>query len=329
MREVRGPTGDDEGFVPGLAIVVAYVLIVVCIMVLVLYVNHIGQSLRVASLIDSVGDETRALIDKLYPSHASETDGRRETPHGRPVQVITAPDGGVLYRIDHDELIEHARQVDGTLVLLPHIGDFVPEGAPALELYGDGAKLDGRDVMRSLAFGKERTLHQDLAYGFRMLVDVAVRAVSPTMGDPTTAVQALDRLHDCLRQLATRPFHSGLHHDADGRLRLVEPTLTWEGYVRLAVDELRSYGDQSLQLTRRLCAMLEDLLTVAPPDRRPPLREQLLLVQAASERSFADRADREAAVVPDQQGIGSGPDGVSAADGAEPGSKLARSAGPA
>jgi uncharacterized membrane protein len=313
MREVRGPSGDDEGHVPGLAIVVAYVLIVVCIMVLVLYVHHIGQSLRVASLIDSVGDETRALIDKLYPAHASDTDGRREAPDGAPMQVISAPNAGVLYRIDHDELIEHARQVDGTLVLLPQIGDFVPEGAPALELYGNGANLDAHDVMRSLAFGKERTLHQDLAYGFRMLVDVAVRAVSPMMADPTTAVQALDRLHDCLRQLATRPFHSGFHHDADGRLRLVEPTLTWEGYVRLAVDELRSYGSESLQLTRRLRAMLEDLLTIAPPDRRPPLREQLRLVEAAAKRGFADERDREAAVVPDQQGIGSGSDRVSAA----------------
>ena len=311
MREVRGGSGADEGHVPGLAIVVAYFLIVVSIVVLILYVNHIGQSLRVASLIDSVGDEARALVDKLYPPRASSKEVVEEGPDGVPTQVITAPSAGVLYRVDRDELIAHARHVDGALVLVPQIGDFVPEGGAVLRVYG-AEPVDGSDVIGSLAFGKERTLHQDLAYGFRLLVDVAVRSVSPMMGDPTTAVQAIDRLHDCLRQLVNRPFPSGYHHDRGGRLRLVEPVMTWDGYLRLAVDELRRDGNHSLQLTRRLQAMLEDLLSVAPPERRAPVRHQLRLLEAAVERSSPDPSDREAAVVADQQGIGSGIDGVSA-----------------
>jgi uncharacterized membrane protein len=310
MREVRGPNGGDEGHVPGLAIVVAYFLIVVCIVVLVLYVHHIGQSLRVASLIDSVGDETRVLVDKLYPPNARPREASAELPPGEPTQVIATPNAGVLYRVDQDELIAHARGVDGTLVLVPQLGDFVPEGGAVLQLYG-GERLDENAVIRSLAFGRERTLNQDLGYGFRMLVDVALRSVSPMMADPTTAVQAIDRIHDCLRQLVTRPFHGGFHHDRDGHLRLVEPVMTWEGYVRLAVDELRPYGDESLQLTRRLRAMLEDLLSVAPPAQRAPLRDQLRLLEAAVERSFPEVHDRGAAVVGDQQGIGSGGDHVS------------------
>ena len=319
MREVRGPSGDGEGHVPGLAIVVAYFLIVVSIVVLVLYVNHIGQSLRVASLIDSVGDETRALLDKLYPVGVSPMDVPEERVDDVPTQVIVAPNAGVLYRVDHDELIAQAGNVDGALVLVPRIGDFIPEGGAVLRLYG-GEPLDESDLIRSLAFGKERTLHQDLAYGFRMLVDVAVRSVSPMMGDPTTAVQSIDRLHDCLRQLVTRPFPSGYHYDRGGHLRLVERVMTWDGYVRLSVDELRRYGSESLQLTRRLQAMLEDLLSVAPPERRAPLRHQLGQIEAAAKSSSPDPSDREAAVVGDQQGIGSGTDGISAAPvGASPG----------
>jgi uncharacterized membrane protein len=310
MREVRGPSGEGGGHVPGLAIVVAYFLIVVSIVVLVLYVHHIGQALRVASLIDSVGDEARALVEKLYPPGPLSIEVPEERPLGTPKQVVTAPTAGVLYRVDHDELIAHARHVDGVLVLVPQIGDFVPEGGAVLLLHGK-QPLDGAALMGSLAFGKERTLHQDLAYGFRMLVDVAVRSVSPMMGDPTTAVQAIDRLHDCLRQLVTRPFPSGYHHDRGGHLRLVERVMTWDGYVRLAVDELRGDDNQSLQLTRRLKAMLEDLLSVAPPERRAPVRDQLRLIEAAVERSFPDSTDREAALVADQQGIGSGMDGVS------------------
>jgi uncharacterized membrane protein len=143
-----------------------------------------------------------------------------------------------------------------------------------------------------------------------MLVDVAVRAVSDAMGDPTTAIQAIDRLHDCLRQLATRPFPSGQHRGADGRLRLVGPVLRWEGYVELAVDEVRNYAGSSIQVTRRLRAMLEDLLRVAPQERQAPLEEQLRLLETMAHRHFDDTGDTERSLTADQQGIGSGADVV-------------------
>jgi uncharacterized membrane protein len=305
MREVRAPSGQDDGQVPGLAIVVAYLLVLVCIAVLVLYVHHIGQSLRPASLIDSVGDETRLLLDQVHPPGPPAREEPQDRPGGEPKQVISARDAGVLYRVDHEELVEHARRVDGTLVLVPQVGDFVPEGAPVLRLYGDQGYVDEEEVVHSLAFGKERTLHQDLAYGFRILVDVAARSASPEMGDPSTAVQAIDRLHTCLRQLATRPFHAGFHYGPEGRLRLIVPAPTWEGYVRIVFDELRRYSDQSLQIARRLQAMLQDLLSVAPPEGKPPLERQLRLLDAMVARSFEDAADQQAAVVPDLQGVGS------------------------
>jgi len=145
-----------------------------------------------------------------------------------------------------------------------------------------------------------------------MLVDVAGRSASSSMNDPTTAVQAIDRMHTLLRQLAARPFPSGRHHDSDGRLRLVVPTVSWEGYVHLAVDELRRGCDQSIQLSRRLEAMLRDLLSVAPDERKPPLEHQQRLLAAGAERTFDDVEDQEAALVPDEQGIGSGADRVMA-----------------
>jgi uncharacterized membrane protein len=310
MREVKAPSEGDEGNVPGLAIVVAYVLIVISIMVLVSYVHHIGQTLRVASLIDSVGNETRELLDKLYPRHPTDAEATEpELPDGEPVQVIPAPSPGVVYRADRDELMARAREADAVVVLVPRIGDFVPGGAPVLEVYGPD-EIEPARVLRSIGIGKERTLHQDLAYGIRMLVDVAQRSASPDMADPTTAVQAVDRLHDLLRQLADRPFPSGFHYDADGSLRLVMPMLSWEGYVHLAVDELRHYGRDSLQVIRRLRAMLLDLLSVALPERRPPLERQLRLVDSMARQAFDDEDDREAAGEPDRQGIGSGRDRV-------------------
>jgi uncharacterized membrane protein len=309
MREVRSPTnGDREGVVPGLAIVVAYVLILVSIMVLVLYVHHIGRALRVAALIDSVGDDARDLLEKLYP--AGGVDGAPpslELPPG-PVQTISAIRHGVVVQIDVPSLVDVASDHEALLVMAPRVGDFVPEGAVLFSVFGSSVDADA--LRHAVVLGNERTLNRDLAYGFRMLVDVAVRSLSPSMGDPTSATQAVDRIHDLLRQLAVRPFPTGRHLDDEGVLRVVLPTLTWDGYVRLSVDEMRSYGRTSMQVLRRIEAMLHDLLDVAPPDRRPILEEELELIEGAVPAAFDDDADRRAAMTPDQQGIGSGPDVV-------------------
>jgi uncharacterized membrane protein len=151
-------------------------------------------------------------------------------------------------------------------------------------------------------------MSEDLPYAVRLLVDIAARALSPSVNDPTTAVQAIHRLHDLLRQLATREFPSGDHFDSDGHLRLVTKRLDWEGYVRLAFDELRLLGASSLQIPRRLREALEDLRTVAPADRRPALDRQLELLHAAAERSLPTPEEAQPASVPDSQGLGSGRD---------------------
>ena len=308
MREVRAPTAGHAGYVPGLALVVAFVLVLVSIIVLVAYVNHIGQSLRVASIIQSVGDETRDLLDKVYPaSPATEPHGEDGLPEGEPKKQIVAPRHGVLYRVGADELVEAASEAGAVLELVPRVGDFVPEGAPLVRVYGDG-EVDDRRVIRAVALGKERTMHEDVAYGFRLLVDVAQRSLTPAMGDPTTATQAIDRLHDCLRRLARREFPSGRRYDDGGALRLVVPVLSWRGYVDLALEELRQDANASIQVLRRVRAMLEDLVVVAPFERRPPLERQLELFERRIEDALDEQEDRESARHPDMQGLGSGDD---------------------
>lgn len=118
----------------------------------------------------------------------------------------------------------------------------------------------------------------------------------------------IDRLHDCLRQLATRTFPPGRHHDADGDVRLIERTMTWEGYVRLACDELRLAGITSPQVPRRMRAALKDLKVIAPPERYPPLDHQLALLTAAGKRGYDDDDDVRALLTADQQSIESGAD---------------------
>jgi uncharacterized membrane protein len=151
----------------------------------------------------------------------------------------------------------------------------------------------------------ERTLDEDLAYGFRMLVDMAERALSDSpFTDPTTAVQCIDRLHDGLRQLATRRIPDGRFYDDDGVLRVTVPTMGWNAYVRLAFDEIRLAGADSPQVARRLRAALDDLVDVAPVDRRPVLQQQLELLHKALSDSTRAGPDIDFALQPDTQGIG-------------------------
>ena len=294
MREVQF---EDGGQVPGVAVVVAYVLVLTSIAMLVLYVHHIGQSLRVSALIELVGDDTRRQLDRRYPDRIAE----QVEDHS----MISAAESGVLTRIDAETLVQLATDADCTLRLAVGVGAFVPAGAPLLWIEGDHHTLDRKAAVDALAFGLERSLDEDVAYGFRMLVDMGERAVSegPFL-DPTTAVQTIDRLHDGLRQLAGRRFPDGVHRDASGTMRLLVPTMGWDDFVHLAFDEIRLAGHSSPQVSRRLFAALNDLMEVAPPYRRPALEEQHELLTAAVDRLELDRRDLQLAKTPDGQGLG-------------------------
>jgi uncharacterized membrane protein len=168
--------------------------------------------------------------------------------------------------------------------------------------------MPDRERLRRLVEVKdERTHPADPAYGVRKLVDVAQRALGTSSNDATTATQAINRLHDCLRRIADRPFPSGRFHDETGELRLVVRMLRWDGYVRLAFDEIRLAAPAYPQVTRRLVAAIEDLKTIAPLDRHPPLARQLRLLERAVRQTLSEE-DADAALVPDVQGIGSGAD---------------------
>lgn len=293
LREVQT---DGQGQVPGVAVVLAFVLVIISIMVLVWYVNHIGRKLRVSALIELVGMDTRELLNRLYPDGAPAA--------GRERGAIEAARSGVITQIDGEKLVRLAESADCVLKLRPAIGEFVPAGAVLFDVEGKG-RVDANRARDCITVGLERTLDQDMAYGLRMLVDIAERSLSDSpFLDPTTAVQAIDRLHDCLRQLAPRAFHDGRHRDASGRIRLVTQTLSWEDYVHLAFDEVRLAGKESPQITRRLRAALEDLLNVAPPERQGVLREQLdLLKKSIDEANLAPR-DRKRFKEADRSGLG-------------------------
>lgn len=299
----------EGGEVPGLTMLVAYLLALASFAALLLYIHHIGQSLRVAGLIDLVGDDLRDELDNRYGEPLADGAGSPAA------DAIPAPEPGVVCEVDIERLVGLAAEAGCRLELVPMMGDFVPSGAPLIRVEGDGARLDRGAAARAVALGAERTHTRDPAYGFRKLVDIAERSIADPFDDPTTAVQAIDRLHDCLRQLSGRQLTSGEWRDRDGVVRLRARQITWEGYVRLAFDELILAGAGSPQVARRLFAALDDLLATAPAARRPPLERQRELLTAAVGDAYEDSREVAAAQVPDVQGIGSGAD-VAAVPGA-------------
>ena len=155
-----------------------------------------------------------------------------------------------------------------------------------------------------VAFGPERTLRQDPLFAFRIMVDIAARALSPAINDPTTAVLAIDQIHRLLRYAGGKNLDSGRVVDRDGRLRLIFPTPDWENIVDLALTEIRQYGATSIQVARRLRAMLEHLIDRLPQARTAALRRELDLLEKSVARSFADPEDRRRANIGDLQGLG-------------------------
>jgi uncharacterized membrane protein len=292
-------TGPGGAAVPGVTVLTALALAAASAFALFLFVHHAGQQLRVGVLVDLVGDELRGQLEHRYPAESRPRED---------ASLLLSRRAGNVIHCDRDALVAEARRAGCTLELVPMMGDFVTRGAPLVRVQGDGARLDRERVRRLIALDDERTHRDDPAYGFRKLVDVAQRALGTASNDATTAVQVVNRLHDCLRQIADRPFPNGHMRDEDDELRLIERVLDWDGYVRLAFDEIRLAAGGYPQVTRRLEAALADLKTVAPAERQPALDRQLRLLEGGISRALEDEDDRRAARVADAQGIGSGAD---------------------
>ncbi|MDH2443808.1 DUF2254 domain-containing protein [Amnibacterium sp. CER49] len=285
----KGSTGHS---VPSVTVAFAYLLLLASLVTLVAYVHHAGQSLRVAGLVDLVGDNLQAEIERSFPEQ-----GAAPIEEG----AVPAREAGVVVLLDVEGLVELARRSDDCIEMLVMVGDFVPRGAPLLRSRR-GRTLDGAAIRRLVLFDNARSHIGDAAYGFRKLVDITERSIaSSPHDDPATAVQAVDRLHDAVRQLCFRRLPDAEHHDGGGSLRLVTRELSWDGYVTIAFGEAVVLGASSPLVARRLLAAFDDLVAVAPPERRAPLEEQ-------RRRLIAKVREEDIPLVPDVQGLGSGSD---------------------
>ena len=296
-----------DAFVPALSARMAVYGTIVAIAVFLYMIDRVGKSLRPVSVLSEVGRIGNAVIVAVYPERAAAAASQPRPAldalsTGAPRAVPSARSGVVL-AFDPDGLLALARRSDCLIEVVPQVGDFVVKGDPLFRVYGSGAALD-RDLLESIALGSERTMEQDPAFSFRIIVDVASKALSPAINDPTTGVLALDQLHHLLRAVSRRNLETGAVRDESGRLRLLYRTPDWPDFVALAVTEIRHYGRDSIQVVRRMRAMLESLVHVVPPDRVARLQEELDMLHRTVERAFQDPEDRTRADMGDSLGMG-------------------------
>jgi uncharacterized membrane protein len=262
--------------------------------------------LQINRMLLFTAQQGRKVIENLYgePGPSSGLPVLRNTK-ARPTQVLLhrgRPQS--LQAIDLKTLVQLARQDDACIEVVVAVGDTVLEGMPLLHLFGSDGRVPEAQLRSAFALGDERTFEQDPKYAMRLLVDIAIRALSPAINDPTTAVQALDQIGDLLARLGRRRLEIGEFQDNAGSVRVIAEFPSWDDFLHLGFEEILAYGAKSVQIMRRMKALVADLLAVLPAERHAALKYWHERLQTSIGRSFQDAEEKISASAEDRQGLG-------------------------
>jgi uncharacterized membrane protein len=298
--------------VPLFSMLLVGIMIIISMLLFSKLMQRLGD-LQIGNVLHLVGDRGRAVIGEMFrrldDTSAASRPLEGAASHQRPGRVTqTVRYFGrprTVARLDVDSLIGLARLAGGTIVMACAVGDTLVEGAALLRVHDAGTPLPEDALLRAVCLERERTFEQDPKYPIRLLVDIALKALSPAINDPTTAVQTIDQLEDLLRRLGASELDAGRAADDDGTVRLIFPTPTWEDYLTLAFDEIRHFGSSSVQVMRRMRAALVGLADSLPSQKRAEaVRRYLEHLDRVVEASSFDVEDRRMARQEDRQGIG-------------------------
>lgn len=263
--------GEDWQEQPGLPVVFAFLLGVAALGFFLYFIHHVAQSIQVSNIAAAVAHETHASLERMLAHSpaviASAGVGTlaRQAPDG--CHPVLSSREGFLLRVDVPALIQAAGARDQVLHLAVAPGEFVVRGTPiAFSGCAPGDEALVREVCDACTFGPQRTIHQDPAFGFRQLVDIALKAVSPGINDPTTACNCVAYLGSFLTRLADQDWPGTRFRDDSGALRVVLPCSEYRDFVRLACTEIRRYAREDLAVG---LALLYALTRAAGVTRRP------------------------------------------------------------
>jgi uncharacterized membrane protein len=299
----------ESSFVPNLTVTVAGIAVVAGLLFFVVFLDRFLHRLRpvaVAALVAEAGRRSfDGWMDVSSGAEALLSPRGSVLPSSQPLLVVHAKAAGNLQAIDARGLAAFARTQHCLLVFEHAIGDFVPRDAALLRVYGEHLPTRASERLTSmLALGDERTIDQDPVFALRVMVDVADRALSPGINDPTTAVQILDYLAETLRMVGTTEMPAADAAVEPPAVGVLMPMRRWEEYLEIGVSEIREYGATSVPVVRRLRALLLELVELVPAHREAAVLDQLRRLDATVQRAYAGNEDLDLAMTPDRQGMG-------------------------
>jgi len=271
--------GDSAGDVPRLAVTVAFLFVFASAGLFTLFIGHVVQLMRASTVIVEIAHQARKVLERNYPTGPAPP---REIDLPGSERVIAASRAGILVAVNEPVLAKLAARAGCVVVLRHRLGDFVPEGAALFTVHGEPDDVDhlAKRAYQQVLLGAERILEQDLAFGFRHLVDIADRALSPSTNDPTLAIRAVDSLHDLLRQLVIRPPVAEAVCGPGGAVRVVIPRYQFADLLDMTMDEIWHYGAKGVPVPERIKRMLADLADVARPEHQTAVRRWIRIVSA-------------------------------------------------
>ena len=297
--------------VPELVAWITAVLGIACMATFLFLIDYAARLLRPVSIVARVAREGLSVIESVYPEllgEAADVAVDSPPPLGAPHRIVQhVGSSEIVLAVDIDTLVAEARRARGVIEFVPQVGDFVAQEEPLFALYGDAAGIDDRKLRATVAFGSERTMEQDPMFAFRILVDIALKALSPAINDPTTAVVTLDQVHRLLRAVGRRRLHGHEVGDQEARRRVIFRTPDWEDFVHVAFTEVRACGASNVQVARRLRAVLDNLVASLPKHRHAVLEAERERLDRALESLYALPEDLALARIADSQGLGGSP----------------------
>ena len=301
LRTIRAAEDGTSGFIPQVAVTGAFVLAMVSVAALVYFIHHITQEIRVDTMMRDVEADTRRTIHHVYPDDADAGRPLEAAPTPpRDAAWLPAPTSGFVQDVAVDALAQVAVEHGIVLRLHAAVGQSVTEGAPWLWLWRNDGRAPSAEVndavaavvKRGVQVGHERTEQRDVGFGIRQLVDIAAKALSPGVNDPTTAVHAITHLAAVLGELSRRQLDALVRRDDAGVIRVAVDRPSFAGYLDGACGQIRRYGASEPAVTIALLEMLAGVAASAPNDAtRDALRDQAVLVVAAAERMTEEPRD--------------------------------------
>jgi uncharacterized membrane protein len=303
----------SSGTVPLFSCLLVGILLIVSMLLFSQLVQKLSD-LQITRVLQMVGDRGREVIESMF-DHAEHAQSDRTKP---PTKSLDTEELGAITqtvrysgeprsiaKFDVQALVSQAQRAKAVIVMTCAVGDTLVDDTKLLQVHGATGRLSQEALLRSVRLSRERTFEQDPKYPIRLLVDIAIKALSAAINDPTTAVQTIDQIEDLLHRLGRCNLDVGYATDGSGAVRLIFPVPTWEDYLTLAFDEIRQYGASSVQVMRRLRAALVGLAeSLSSAERVVAVKRYLEHLDQIVAHSTLDAQDRLMAKLEDPQGLG-------------------------